>query len=85
MFDLGFLANATPALRSSLVMPVFHGDDLIAVLALYSTTLLAFTEDQLDKLDLLSGRLGVALRDAVVANENGGAARPSTIRKVRRS
>jgi GAF domain-containing protein len=79
MFDLGFLANAAPALRSSLVIPLFHRDTVIAVLALYSTTLLAFTEDQLDKLDLLSDRLGVALRDAVVATE----ARPVTIKSIR--
>lgn len=85
MFDLGFRANLSPALRSSLVVPVVHGDDVIAVLSLYSRDLLAFTEEQLDKLDLLSGRLGVALHDAVLASEDGGAAKTSTIRKIRTS
>lgn len=69
MFDLGFRANSAPALRSSLVVPILQGEAVIAVLALYSTTLLAFTEDQLDKLELISGRLGAALADAVFAEE----------------
>jgi GAF domain-containing protein len=85
MFDLGFRAVLAPALRSSLVVPVVHRDTVIAVLALYSTKLLAFTEDQLDKLDLLSGRLGVALHDAVVANEGRPAAKTSVIRSARSS
>jgi GAF domain-containing protein len=85
MFDLGFRGNASPALRSSLVVPLMHGEAVIAVLALYSTTLLAFTEDQLDKLELLSGRLGVALADAVIADERRPAAKACGIRMVRRS
>jgi GAF domain-containing protein len=83
MFDLGFRANASPALRSSLVVPLLHGDAVIAVLALYSTRLLAFTEDQLDKLDLLSGRLGVALRHTLVAGENRPLAAKSVLQLVR--
>jgi GAF domain-containing protein len=85
MLDLGFRANLTPALRSSLVVPVIHGDTVIAVLALYSTALLAFTEDQLDKLDLLSGGLGIALRHAVVADEHRPPAKTSVISMVRSS
>lgn len=83
MFDLGFRANLSPALRSSLVVPLIHGDAVIAVLALYSTTLLAFTEDQLDKLDLLSGRLGVALHHTLVAAEGGPVAKAPGLRIVR--
>ena len=85
IFDLGFRGTSSPALRSSLVVPLVHGDEVIAVLALYSTTLLAFTEDQLDKLELLSGRLGVALIDAVVADEGRAPAKASLLRMVRRS
>ena len=85
MFDLGFRANLAPALRSSLVVPVIHRDTVIAVLALYSTKLLAFTEDQLDRLDLLSGRLGVALHDAVIAGEGRTVAKTSAIRNARSS
>jgi GAF domain-containing protein len=83
MFDLGFRSNAAPALRSSLVVPLLHGDAVIAVLALYSTRLLAFTEEQLDKLDLLSGRLGVALRHTLVAGENRPLAAKSVLQLVR--
>jgi GAF domain-containing protein len=85
MFDLGFCANVSPALRSSLVVPICHGDAVIAVLALYSTALLAFTEKQLDKLDLLSGRLGVALADAVIAQEDRPVTKTSGIRMARSS
>jgi GAF domain-containing protein len=80
MFDLGFRASSSPALRSSLVVPLVHGDAVIAVLALYSTTLLAFTEEQLDKLDLLSSRLAVALRHTLVAGDGRPAAKPSGLR-----
>lgn len=83
MFDLGFLANATPALRSSLIVPILHGEDVIAVLALYSTALLAFTEDQLDKLELVSGRLGVALSHAVCAEMGRPAAKAPILRLVK--
>jgi GAF domain-containing protein len=83
MFDLGFAANSSPALRSSLVVPLVHGDTVIAVLALYSTALLAFTEQQLDKLELLSGRLGVALADAVVPSEDRGPAKTSALQMIR--
>ena len=83
MFDLGFRANAAPALRSSLIVPILHGEDVIAVLALYSTTLLAFTEDQLDKLELLSGRLGVALVDAVFAEDGRPPAKTEPLRLVK--
>ena len=83
MFDLGFGANASPALRSSLVVPLVHGDTVIAVLALYSTTLLAFTEQQLDRLDLLSARLGAALADAVVPSEARRSAKTSALRMIR--
>jgi GAF domain-containing protein len=82
MFDLGFCANVSPALRSSLVVPILHRDAVIAVLALYSTTLLAFTEEQLDKLDLLSGRIGVALADAVAVDEGRPVAKTSRLRMI---
>lgn len=83
MFDLGFRGSSSPALRSSLVVPIIHEDEVIAVLALYSTALLAFTEDQLDKLELLSDRLGVALADAVFGEEGRPVAKKPALRLVR--
>lgn len=57
VLDLGPAASVTPALRSSLVVPMVDGQNLAAVLALYSTGLLAFTEEHLDMLDALGRRL----------------------------
>lgn len=85
IFDLGFRANSSPALRSSLVVPILHGDTLIGVLALYSTTFLAFTEDQLDKLEVLGSPLGVALADAVQADTGRAVVKTSALRLARRS
>lgn len=57
VLDLGPIASVTPALRSSLVVPLVDDQTLAAVLALYSTDLLAFTEEHLDMLDALGRRL----------------------------
>jgi GAF domain-containing protein len=70
VLDLGFRASSAPALRSSLVVPLVDSDAVIAVLALYSRHLLAFTDDHVDMLDLLGPRLAVSLVDAVIADED---------------
>ena len=69
VLDLGPGAGAAPALRSSLVVPLVDDDSLAAVLALYSTDLLAFTEEHLDMLDALGRRLARMLGNATVGDE----------------
>lgn len=68
--DLGFRADAAPALRSCVVTPLVEGDALVAVLALYSRTTGGFTEDHVRLLELLSPRLAAALVDAAIADED---------------
>ena len=72
ILDLGFRAEAAPALRSSIVVPLMdrEADAVIAVLALYSGDLLGFTEDQLRMLELLGPSLAASLVDAVIADED---------------
>jgi GAF domain-containing protein len=70
VIDLGFRASSSPALRSSVVVPLVDSDAVIAVLALYSKDLLAFTDDHLEMLDLLGPRLALSLVDAVIADED---------------
>jgi GAF domain-containing protein len=70
ILDLGFRATATPPLRSSLVIPLIDSDALIAILALYSTELLSFTDHHQRVLELLAPRLAAALIDAVIADED---------------
>jgi GAF domain-containing protein len=70
VIDLGFRAQSAPALRSSLVVPLVDSDALIAVLALYSQELLAFTDDHLRVLELLAPKLAAAMVDAVIADED---------------
>jgi GAF domain-containing protein len=68
--DLGFRAETSPSLRSSIVVPLVHSDALIAVLALYSEDLLAFTDDHLRVLELLAPSLAASMVDAVIADED---------------
>jgi GAF domain-containing protein len=70
ILDLGFRAESTPALRSSIVVPLIDSDAVIAVLALYSKELLAFTDDHLRVLELLAPRLAASMVDAVIADED---------------
>ena len=70
VLDLGFRAESTPALRSSIVVPLIDSDAVIAVLALYSKELLAFTDEHLRVLELLAPNLAVSLIDAVIADED---------------
>jgi GAF domain-containing protein len=70
VLDLGFRAETSPALRSSVVVPLVDSDAVIAVLALYSQHLLAFTDDHLRVLEVLAPKLAASLIDAVIADED---------------
>jgi GAF domain-containing protein len=70
ILDLGFRAESTPPLRSSIVVPLVDSDAVIAVLALYSQELLAFTDDHLRLLELLAPSLAASMVDAVIADED---------------
>jgi GAF domain-containing protein len=83
VLDLGFRASSSPALRSSLVVPLVGSDAVIAVLALYSKDLLAFTDDHVEMLDLLGPRLALSLVDAVIADEDRLATAPPAARSLR--
>ena len=58
VFDLGVDVRA---LRSSALVPLVDNGTVVAVLALYSKNLLAFTDDDLSLLELLGPRLALAL------------------------
>ena len=84
ILDLGFRAGSTPALRSSVVVPLVDSDAVIAVLALYSHELLAFTDDHLRVLELLGPRLAASLIDAAIAEEDASVVtRPPALRLVK--
>lgn len=70
ILDLGFRATSTPALRSSLVTPLVDSDAVIAVLALYSKDLLAFSDDHVRVIEVLAPRLAASMVDAVIAEED---------------
>ena len=53
--------RARRSLRSSAVVPLVDNGTVVAVLALYSKNLLAFTDDDLSLLELLGPRLALAL------------------------
>jgi GAF domain-containing protein len=82
ILDVGFRADTAPALRSSLVVPLIESDAVIAVLALYSKDLLAFTDDHVRVLELLGPQLANGLIEAVIAEEDK-AARSPVLRLVR--
>ncbi len=67
IFDLGVLASSSPALRSSVVVPLVDNGAGVAVLALYSKDLLAFTDEQASMLELLGPRVAIALADAALS------------------
>lgn len=83
--DLGFRADSAPSLRSGLVVPLVESGAVIAVLALYSKELLAFTDDHLRILELLAPRLAGALIDAVIADEDSLAGKGPGLRLVPRA
>lgn len=70
ILDLGLCADAAPALRSAIVVPLLESDVVIAVLALYSRDLLAFSDDHLRALELLAPNLAESLVDVVIADED---------------
>ena len=84
VLDLGFRAESAPALRSSVIVPLMEGDAVVAVLALYSKELLAFTDDHVRVLELLGPRLAAALIDAVIADEESVVAKDRGLRLVKR-
>ena len=59
--DLGEAAALTPALRSSITVPLCHDGSVAAVLSLYSTATEAFTDDQARLLTLLAPSLASSL------------------------
>ena len=58
------------ALRSSIVIPLIDSDAVVAVLALYSKDLLAFTDDHMRMLELIGPSLAASMIDAVIADED---------------
>jgi putative nucleotidyltransferase with HDIG domain len=57
------VATLDPPMLSSVVIPLTHDGGLVAVLAVYSTTRGAFSDDHVRLLDLLSPKLGASLAD----------------------
>ena len=66
IFDLAARASTAPALRSSVVVPLIDNGTVVAVLALYSKDLLAFTDEQASMLEILGPRVAIALADAAL-------------------
>jgi GAF domain-containing protein len=83
--DLGQRAAAAPALRSSLVVPLIESDAVVAVLAVYSTELLAFSDDHARILELLGPGLASASLDAVIADEDRAATPRPPLRLIKGS
>jgi GAF domain-containing protein len=83
VLDLGFRAEGAPSLRSSVVVPLMEGDAVVAVLALYSKELLAFTDDHVRVLELLGPALAGAMIDAVIADEDRQVAQDPILRLVK--
>jgi GAF domain-containing protein len=75
VFDLGRVTSS-PALRSSVVVPLVDNGAVVAVLSLYSKDLLAFTDEHVSMLELLGPRLALALGDAVAATDEDRALDP---------
>jgi putative nucleotidyltransferase with HDIG domain len=84
VIDLGRCASdSTRPLRSCIAAPLLEGDDVIAVVALYSGTASAFGDDHVRLLDLLAPRLASALGSAT-APEFDAAPQQPTLRLVGR-
>jgi GAF domain-containing protein len=78
--DLGSTASALePALVSSLVVPLAHEGRVVAVMALYASTVNAFTEDHQRLLELLSPSLAASVA-AVVESKPGHVPLPAAAR-----
>jgi GAF domain-containing protein len=84
IFDFGFRVSSFPALRSSVVVPLVDNGAVVAVLALYSKDLLAFTDEHASMLELLGPRLAVTLADAAVAQQDEAVDARPTLRLVPR-
>jgi GAF domain-containing protein len=82
VFDLGVRGSAAPALRSSLVVPLLDNGMVVAVLALYSQELLAFTDEHACLLQMLGPRLALSLADAAQAQLEPLAESRPTLRLV---
>lgn len=82
IFDLGFRVDATPALRSSVLVPLIDNGIAVAVLALYSKDLLAFTDEHATMLELLGPRLAVTLSDVAEVQEGPSVELPPGLRLV---
>ena len=82
VLDLGFRAESSPALRSSVVLPLIESDAVVAVLVLYSRELLAFTDDHVRLLELLAPNLASSLIDVVIADEDSFCPAPKPIAPV---
>ena len=74
IFDFGFRVSGRSALRSSVVVPLVDNGEVVAVLALYSKQLLAFTDAHVATLELLAQRLALALTPKVAATRAVGPA-----------
>ena len=68
---------------TSIVVPLMEGEAVVAVLALYSKELLAFTDDHVRVLELLGPSLANAMIDAVIADEDSLAAKDPILRLVK--
>jgi GAF domain-containing protein len=82
VLDLGFRAESSPALRSSVVLPLIDSDAVVAVLVLYSKELLAFTDDHVRLLELLAPNLASSLIDVVIADEDSFYSAPKPVAPV---
>lgn len=70
-FDLGKCAiDSARPLRSCLAVPLVGGESLIAILALYSATPGAFSDDHVRLMDLVAPKLAAALVDVAILEED---------------
>lgn len=83
VFDLG--VHASRSLRSSVVVPLVDNGALVAVLSLYSTDLLAFTDEHVSLLELLGPRLALSLADAVLPQVDSAVEPRPALRLVSRA
>jgi GAF domain-containing protein len=87
--DLGLAASTmTPPLLATIAVPLTHEGACVGVLALYSSSWNAFSEDQLRLLELLAPSFAASVATVAIAPEpalvGATARRPAEIRLVRR-
>jgi putative nucleotidyltransferase with HDIG domain len=87
--DLGFgVSTMTPPLLATIAVPLTHEGCCVGVLALYSSSWNAFSEDQLRLLELLAPSFAASVAMVATASEpalvGAGSRRPADIRLVRR-